>query len=138
MRPHAFRVRQPEVIEASEVGSHFESDFLDSLETRCTPEIRELPGPWTDVKPWKLTWAPDSRQILFIRPVGRPGEVMRSELWGVPVQGGEQRSLGFSVPQDVGSLSIHPDGKQLAFHVGEGVAEVWVMENFLPSAGAAQ
>ena len=101
-------------------------------------EIRELPGPWTDVKPWKLTWAPDSRQILFMRPVGRPGEVMRSELWGVPVQGGEQRSLGFSVPQDVGNLSIHPDGKQLAFHVGEGAAEVWVMENFLPPAGAAQ
>jgi dipeptidyl aminopeptidase/acylaminoacyl peptidase len=95
-------------------------------------EIRELPGPWKDVMPWKVTWAPDSRQLLFIRPAGGLGEVTGSELWGVPVQGGEQRSLGFSVPQDVGSLSIHPDGKQLAFQVMEPAREVWVLENFLP------
>jgi len=101
-------------------------------------EIRELPGPWTDVKPWLLTWAPDSRQVLFIRPAGAPGEVTRSELWGVSVEGGEQRNLGFAVPKQVGSLSVHPDGKQLAFQIQEESTEVWVMENFLPPTGAAQ
>jgi len=100
-------------------------------------EIRELPGPWTDVKSWKLTWAPDSRQLLFIRPATGLGGVTRSELWGVSVEGGEQRSLGFSVPQDVGSLSVHPDGKQLAFLVPEDATEIWAMENLLPAAEAS-
>jgi Tol biopolymer transport system component len=97
-------------------------------------EIRELPGPWTDVKPWKLTWAPDSQQLMFIRPGREAGKIMRSELWGVSVTGGEQRSLGFSVPQDVASLSVHPDGKQLALTLTEEATEVWVMENVLPAA----
>ncbi len=100
--------------------------------------IRDLPGPLEEVVPWALTWAPDSQQILFIRQVGRPGNVTRSEIWGVPVAGGEPRSFGFSVPQRVWSLSVHPDGKQLAFHVTEESTEVWVMEKFLPPAGAAQ
>jgi len=60
--------------------------------------------------------------------------VTRSELWGVSVEGGEQRNLGFSVPQQVGSLSVHPDGKHLAFHIQEEATEVWVMENFLPGS----
>ena len=46
--------RQPEVIEASEVGSHFESDFLDSLETRCTPEFRELPDLIANLRPLRF------------------------------------------------------------------------------------
>ncbi|MCL5735290.1 MAG: hypothetical protein M1274_06820 [Actinobacteria bacterium] len=95
--------------------------------------IRELPGPWTDVVRFSLAWRPDSRQILFFRSVRGPGEVPRSELWGVFVDGGGPRSLGFSVPQDVESLSIHPDGKQLAFHAREQATEIWAMENFLPS-----
>ena len=97
-------------------------------------DIRELPGPWADVKPWKLTWAPDSQQLMFIRPGREAGKIMRSELWGVSVAGGEQRSLGFSVPQDVASLSVHPDGRQLALTLTEEATEVWVMENVLPSA----
>jgi Tol biopolymer transport system component len=100
-------------------------------------EIRELPGPWTDVARFTLAWRPDSRQILFFRRVGRLDEGGRSELWGVPVDGGEPRSLAFSVPQAVESLSIHPDGKQLAFHVREQATEIWVMENFLPGSEAA-
>jgi len=101
-------------------------------------EIRELPGPWTDVARFTLAWRPDSRQILFFRRVGRLDEGGRSELWGVPVDGGEPRSLGFSVSKAVESLSIHPDGKQLAFHVQEQATEIWVMESFLPPTGAAQ
>ena len=85
-----------------------------------------------------LTWTPDSKQILFIRQVGTPGEVTRSELWGVPAEGGEPRSLGYSVPLVVGSPSIHPDGRQFAFQVRERTAEIWSMENFLPESQPAE
>ncbi len=97
-------------------------------------EIRELPGPWTDVKPWKITWAPDSQQLVFVRPAMGGGKQIRSEFWGVPVDGGEQRRLGFSVPKNVMNLSVHPDGKQLAFTTREEVTEIWAMENFLPAS----
>ena len=97
---------------------------------------RELPGPWTDVVSRTLTWAPDSGQILFVKGPGAATKVTRSELWGVPVEGGEQRSLGFSVVKDVQTLSAHPDRKQLAFTAWEPATEVWVMENFLPGSGA--
>ncbi len=93
-------------------------------------EIRDLPGPWTGVRTG--TWAPDSGQLLFIKRPGTAAKLTSSELWGVPVEGGEQRSLGFSVMKDVQTLSIHPDGKQLAFTAWEPATEVWVMENFLP------
>jgi Tol biopolymer transport system component len=101
-------------------------------------QIRVLPGPWTDVKPWKLTWAPDSRQLTFIRPGGEGAKATRSELWAISVEGGEQRSLGFSVPNDVFNLSVHPDGKHVALTLTEEATEVWVMENLLPDSGGSE
>jgi len=37
-------------------------------------------------------------------------------------------------------LSVHPDGRRLAFHAssGDGTTEVWVMENFLPELSSTQ
>ena len=101
-------------------------------------ESRDLPGPWTDVNSRTVTWAPDSGQILLIKRPGTLAKATRSELWGVPVEGGAQRSLGFSVMKDVQSLSIHPDGRRLAYTAWEPATEVWVMENFLPVSGAAK
>jgi Tol biopolymer transport system component len=101
-------------------------------------EIRVLPGPWTDVQPWRLTWAPDSRQLMFIRPGGEGGKTTRSELWAISVEGGKQRNLGLSVPQDVFNLSVHPDGKHVALTLTEEAAEVWVMEDLLPDTGGSK
>ena len=33
---------------------------------------------------------------------------------------------------------MHPDGKRIAYLAGEWEEEVWVIENFLPTAKAAQ
>jgi len=97
-------------------------------------EIRYLPGPWSDVVSRTMAWASGSSEVLFIRRVETP-EGIRSELWSVPVEGGEQRSLGFSVMEDVQfPVSIHPDGRQLALTAWEPATEVWVMENFLPES----
>ena len=99
-------------------------------------DIKELLAPALEVKGLSLTWTPDSRQILFIKQVGKLAAATRSELWSVPVDGGEPRNLGVSMMRRIESLSIHPDGRRLALHVYDPTTEVWVMEDFLPETAA--
>jgi Tol biopolymer transport system component len=74
-----------------------------------------------------LEWTPDGSQLLF-----RQG----SELWRIPAEGGEPRRLGLTSHtggfSSGASLSVHPDGRRIAFSSGEQNIEVWVLENFLP------
>ena len=63
--------------------------------------------------------------------VGRPYDPDKTdELWMIPTTGGEPRKLdlGFRVQ----SMSLHPDGRRIAFYMGKFNSAVWVMENFLP------
>ena len=76
-------------------------------------------------------WAPDGKRLLFFMDVSK-GKDKRSELWSAPVEGGEPQSLGLNISMNPTSVSLHPDGRRLAFSIGQPSAEVWVMENFLP------
>jgi hypothetical protein len=38
----------------------------------------------------------------------------------------------------VGELSIHPDGRRIAFTAGSRKEEVWVMDNLFPAAQTAR
>ncbi len=74
------------------------------------------------------TWMPDGRYLLFTT---RKDEA--TELWRIPVEGGDPESLGL-IMKKIERLSIHPDGRRIAFTApgsGRG-SEVWAMENFLP------
>jgi len=78
------------------------------------------------------TWMPDGRYLLFTR---RKDEA--TEFWRIPVEGGDPESLGL-IMKKIERLSIHPDGRRIAFTApssGRG-AEVWAMENFLPGSTA--
>ena len=88
--------------------------------------LRGVPLPF----PTLLAWAPDSRSVLFV-PWPGPRE-SKDELWSVPVQGGEPRKLGLTA-ENIRDLSVHPDGRHIAFTSTGGSVEVWVMENFLPA-----
>ena len=79
-------------------------------------------------RPSFLAWTPDGRHLLFIK-----GDDEKTELWRVAVDSGEAAKLveteGWGTPQ------LHPDGRQMAFTtVLEANEELWVIENFLPSA----
>jgi len=80
-----------------------------------------------------VTWAPDSRSFLVFR---RNAE----ELWEVPVDGGAAHKFEETLPRGIGWFRMHPDGRQIVFAVrdrGPGRREeVWVLENFLPTASA--
>ncbi|MEE8325432.1 MAG: tetratricopeptide repeat protein [candidate division NC10 bacterium] len=82
-----------------------------------------------------LSWTPDGAHVV----VGAPDAPDQpDELLIIPAEGGEPRKLelGFKVSH----LSLHPDGRRIAFTRPEpgGGSEVWVMENFLPESKAGE
>jgi len=80
-------------------------------------------------------WTPDSKQILFtkFRPDKNPVEYPH-ELWIIPVSGGEARDTRVRISGFANKyrVALSPDGQRLAFTLGEQLAELWVMEGFLP------
>ena len=82
----------------------------------------------------EIVWTPDSSRLLYAKFVSESGwGSSRDELWVVAVSGGTPKSLNLT-SRAMWHLTIHPDGRQLAYTStsGEPKAGIWVMENFLP------
>ena len=81
-----------------------------------------------------LSWAPDGRHLV-VNAEGKDGR----ELLIVPTDGSPARKLDgdFRHPPS-GAVSIHPSGRQIAYANGEYKAEVWALENFLPTVSASK
>lgn len=79
-----------------------------------------------------LTWTPDGREILFLKSVppapGGNALAQRAELWAVPVEGGQPRSLGLSA-DGLSRPQIHPGTRQILYQTGIRTQEVWALEN---------
>ncbi len=81
-----------------------------------------------------FAWTPDGRYLLFGKKnAGTSAEPV--ELYRISAQGGEPQKLGAAMPT-LQNLSIHPDGRRIAFSAArsplEGQMEVWVLDNLLP------
>jgi len=84
-----------------------------------------------------VAWTPDSQDVLFAKMFfggGKGGK--EGELWRISATGGEPRRLWVWKKQQFGRVRVHPDGRRIAFHSGSTSSELWVMENFLPTAVA--
>ena len=87
------------------------------------------------VPPISHAWTPDGQYILFGAP--NPADLPGWELWRVPVEGGKPEKMGLQKRWGLWDLTVHPNGRQLAFASRGGPSdesELWVLENFLPGA----
>ncbi len=87
-----------------------------------------------------VTWTSDSRDVVFGR-IRHVPQAVKTELFAVPAGGGEAHALGVAM-DGLRNLSFKSDGRYVAFTAGQQPfpprAEVWVMENFLPTPKAAK
>lgn len=86
----------------------------------------------------RVVWTSDSRALLVLKAPPEP-----QELWLVPIAGGPPRRLGIGVHDGSGQIpfSLRPDGRQIAFVAGDAApswSEIWAVEKFLPTSGAAR
>ena len=74
-----------------------------------------------------FAWSPDSHFVYFTRHKGN-----ETELFRIPAAGGRMESTGLRMDM-IRHVSIHPDGRHIAFAGGESNdMEVWALEGFLP------
>ncbi len=95
-----------------------------SLKEGKTREIFKLKNP-EDFG--AIAWSRDGKRLIFVR---RNFKKNKHEVWQIPLDGGEPRALGLFTTA-TSTISVHPDGKRIAFGVGQPRAEIWVKENFL-------
>ena len=89
-----------------------------------------------------FVWTPDGRYVLFITGSDEQPDSM-VQLWRISAEGGilqkllEEREM--LRPLKVFPLSLHPDGRRIAFQKGKyGHKDFWVMENFLPTSTSSK
>jgi Tol biopolymer transport system component len=88
-----------------------------------------------------LAWSPDGRIIAYILQHNPAGSMPQSELWIVPVSGGNPRKISDAPATHpvLGRIAWHPDGKTVAVQGKPEKAESrtfehWALENFLPGS----
>lgn len=74
-------------------------------------------------------WSSDSKFMVFEKTNMR--DPNQFEIWSIPAEGGTAHKIELKEAES-GSLHIHPDGRRVAFTMGEPKMEIWVMENLLP------
>jgi dipeptidyl aminopeptidase/acylaminoacyl peptidase len=83
-----------------------------------------------------FSWTPDGKYILYSMK-SPDKEDDKWDLYRISIKGGNPEKLGLEMGGFMSNLSIHPDGKKIAFSITEPAnAEVWMMENFRPKEEA--
>jgi Tol biopolymer transport system component len=82
-----------------------------------------------------IEWTLDGRYFLFIWAKPDPDQPLRG-LWRIPAEGGDPQKL--MEMDGLTEISLHPDGRCIAFTGGWRVMEVWKMENFLLESKAGE
>jgi Tol biopolymer transport system component len=93
--------------------------------------LRGVPLP----HPAPIAWTADGSSLLFARRASPHDS--KTELWSISVQGGEPRKLELTA-DGMRDICLHPDGRHIAYTEVKNRDEVWVLENFLPSAKTAK
>jgi Tol biopolymer transport system component len=81
-----------------------------------------------------LTWSLDGDYIYFSMRDASV-EDPKWELCRIPASGGEIEHLELELTSNISGLSMHPDGRHIAYSASSNLLtpSVWVIENFLPA-----
>lgn len=79
-----------------------------------------------------LAFSSGGDYIYFARPL--PNSKDRFGLWRIAIAGGQAQPLGVEMPTNPNSLTVHPNGRQLAYVTRNNSMEVWAMDNILKPA----
>ncbi len=94
-------------------------------EPRVLHRVQDTEGEAVD---YGFAWTADGRYILEMHIPDQSGP---TELWRMPTEGGKLQKV-LEMDGLMIDISIHPDGRRIAFTREQGGMEVWAMENFLP------
>ena len=76
-----------------------------------------------------FTWFPDGKYILYAMKSPEK-EIKKWDLYRISPKGGTPEKLGLEMSGFLLNLSVHPNGRRIAFSVTEqSNAEIWVIEN---------
>jgi hypothetical protein len=80
-----------------------------------------------------VTWTPDGAHLVAVR---NTGDTRKRQAVLIPIAGGAVRPI--DLPDTVNApVAVNPNGRHFAYQMGERLEEVWVLENFLPTARSA-
>jgi len=87
--------------------------------------LRSTAPEWTALQ----DWSPDGLAVFVLRqfPARPAGGPERWELWRVPIDGSAPVSTGLSA-YGLRGVSVHPDGRTIAFTAGFPTWEIWALE----------
>jgi eukaryotic-like serine/threonine-protein kinase len=71
-------------------------------------------------------WTRDGAALLVVRWASGGFRERRSQLWRVPVSGGDATPLPL-IHRQIAELTVHPGGEEIAFMMGAPSTEFWVM-----------
>jgi Tol biopolymer transport system component len=116
------------------------NDFVVALKVRglSGSETKELVRTAPRENITSLAWTPDGKRLVYTKelPSRTQGAEGSTEVWTIAVDSGQSVELKFSLPR-IRHLTIHPDGRQIAFLAGlSGGQDLWVMEGLMPKAVA--
>ena len=82
-----------------------------------------------------MAWTPAGRRLLFVRTDQEDRKTV--EIWTIPTEGGEPQGTGLTL-SPMSQISVHPDGRRVAYNVMKSKWETWAIESFLPSLKKAR
>jgi Tol biopolymer transport system component len=85
-----------------------------------------------------LIWTADGKGVLYHRTgIGHASQNPADDLWLMSADGGSPRKL-LSLTGVIMNLTVHPNGREIAFSTTESVWEFRVLENLFPPNRAAK
>lgn len=107
--------------------------IIHSVATGESREVFKVSAPDALQRFAGITWAPDSQSVVIVKTTGE--KKSPKDLWLVPLDGRQARRLDIDVSlwKTNAGIRLSPDGRKIAFFIGDDAREVWALESTAPN-----